>query len=389
MHAAAPTNQQSPLRALWLGAIGVVSAIFVVGGLATRGEPVAQARADRELGRLIEEIAAPVRSALLVRLQAPGELVAVDAAGAETHFLRRGGDLVVGRPGGSQGVLLSGLEDLAFDTHLVRRLREAPPIVSPGVFVTPPSAADAPDERRVQAVEPGSQIAVGFSVPGTAPAAARAVKGVGEQLLAARIAEAGLPLRRRADSSGPTHLDLVLCPARGLGDARPIVGDGVLARTRLALADLPVDGPDAQPVTLDLTGLRTREPLEPGLGYSLLLEPVGGTLVVEVSASDPAHDPGVALRAGDHAPWERSTGRVALRLSGPRRLSQTVLHEVVESVDMSLAFADGRSLRVPMVVAGQSAAQNPWLGVVPGELPPLASGRATRAAARSAQGVGR
>ena len=361
-----PSPPASPVRALVLGVLGVVSAIFVVGALAGREEAVARADDAHDLRRRLDQLARPVRTAWLVRQEGAGTLVVVDALGGETRFVHRADRLEVVRPDGRQGVLLSGIDRFELDTRLVRRLREAAPLQRVSTVWDRPFDG----EPRAMELAVGDHLALAFHVPAEAPASVGRVAGLPEQFLGTRPARVRLPLRRTVAGPTAVAVRLSLHEASVRDDARP--RSRPLASCRVALPELPAASTDRRDlVAVDLAALRPDAPLRPGVPYTLVVEPLGAGLTV-MGLPAGTQRSGVSLRNGDEGAWQELPLQVPGRLEGPSRFTQTVAHEVIEQVDLSLALRDGRSAELSLAVAGQVAAGDAWLGAVPGELPVLA-----------------
>lgn len=121
------------LVAAVLGSMLVIG-VAVAGGLfSTQVEDLHQ-QLDTSLEESLAEILDSVSQAWLVDQPGLNRIETLDPFGLKTEYYLDGSDLMVSRPSGTAGVLLTGVASLTFDVALTRRLRDASELDSYGVW---------------------------------------------------------------------------------------------------------------------------------------------------------------------------------------------------------------------------------------------------------------
>ncbi len=123
-------------------------------------------------------------------------------------------------------------------------------------------------------------------------------------------------------------------------------------------------------VPLDLTPLNGL--IQPGRAHTLVLRVAGsGTVVVAGQPVGSDAHTGIASVNVPGGAYSALDLTVPRSLDGMRSASQTVKHDVINGVTLTLQTVDGERSSASAAVASQVAVDNPWLGCVPGEFPGL------------------
>lgn len=375
-----------------------------------------------DLDRALERIARDVRRAWWVQSPALGVLEVADGRGDIVRYEQDGTSLKVIHPNGDVGTLATGLADVVFSTETMERLREGGPKTLDGVIL------EEADSTYVESLSlgQGSTLRLAFTLGerhGQGPA-----PGVVEKLLYAVPETLSLNVGHGYWSNYTSPhgaLELTLTEAAGPNDARPRPGAEVLGSTTILSSSLPrasVDGarvpafqggqgrpqvwvchegeerivglddlmdhvshgdlvggcsrpvtdlfaPPASRTTLDffLSGAELR----PGVAYSLSLSPTGQGAISVLAARHVASSPAVLRSENADTPGSPWNQEVPFTLRGQRVVTTTRTLDVVSSVIVTIVPADGAATRsVVAPVFSQVLAEDPWRGVVPGELAP-------------------
>jgi prepilin-type N-terminal cleavage/methylation domain-containing protein len=182
---------RSPRAGFTLVELLAVAAIssFLLAGLAAAlhlfGQEVETIKADADTGpeealALMTDMA---RHGWIVEHPADGKLEVIDAAGGKTSFTLLDHALLVTRPSGATGELLTGVAKLDIETDAMRRLREDAPIDAWRTWFDKPEAATP----GTIALEGGLPVALGFMLPSPVPAEFDVVEGVSENTVYASL----------------------------------------------------------------------------------------------------------------------------------------------------------------------------------------------------------
>ena len=131
---------------------------------------------------------------------------------------------------------------------------------------------------------------------------------------------------------------------------------------RLLLPDPVVDAP---------IELGTPLPVKPGEAYSLVFRPAGLAMFsYEVTPGVTTPNAPIAIKSsgGDFVTQNMT---LTFRLQGARTFTQTTEHDVIDQVTMVMTREGGETIEGSVLVAGQKAADHPWLGVIPNEVKAL------------------
>jgi len=305
--------------------------------------------------------------ALTVEVPRSNELVVTDGRGGVTRFKARSGSFEVTRPDGVHGTLLDDVQEFVIEPRYTQRLRDAPPLVTPGAwFHVPPNQ----NKGLGLVIEQDLPVAIGFTLSNRAPDWVHTVEGVVEQTRHATFERLMLPLvyvPPVGDGPLDTRFVIDLHQAATPGDGRPY--GPTLASVALSSGDLPrgldARAPDSA-VTLDISSLDTF--VAAGRAHTLVLRLEGpGQVLLGAQPSSDGRWSGVAAV---RVPGEAFTQLPVLlprTLIGERVCTQTVEVPVIESVTLRLTRPDGEELTGSADIISQLAVADPWLGNVPGE----------------------
>jgi hypothetical protein len=372
-----------------LGALLLVGVASTALGLS---QSVAQLENEtvNSVDNVMARIAREVRYAWWVTVPHRNLLIVADDQNRMTEYYRVGNSLIVRLPGGTEGSVLTGLDEIDFTPESTYRLREAATRQASAMVssvAAPPTAAKAIE------LKPGSQLAMGFKT--RTDGGESTVHGLRESVL--QVTPTKLDVKIGHAGFAGT-LSASIYPARSPGDARPRPGAPPLttvsvpilalpATQTLAVATEPAErGSDptvfdtsqvlstthrapSSTVPLSITGLSA--PLEPGVSYTIVLS-VNGVGSLSLLAANP--DPDGArndfmMRTASTDPFRPMAYAVPFTLTGEYRVTGTTKSTVVRQVRITLDPSNGDPHVSSAGVYGQVMAEDPWLGVVPHETP--------------------
>ncbi|MGQ0552672.1 MAG: PulJ/GspJ family protein [Planctomycetota bacterium] len=398
------------LIATTLGAVLMVATAMSTGLFAQTVAHLEENSAD-EVDVALARIASDVRYAWWVDSPTRQSLRVCDALGAITSYLLDGDRLTVRLPSGATGVLAQGVSSLVFEPGNLRRLREGPTSSASGVLfedARPLTGIDSVD------LPNGSQVAVAFTLAESTGRGALA--DVNESLVVGSAETLRLGIAVAEGVAGKMYFELYESAAHG--DARPRPGSAALGTAEIAIAALPrtaldltritdrfgnismcfrganvsvalslaslyflngatvgscgtIKSPFAPPATettLNLAFHNVR--LRPGIGYTLVMtmSGLGEISVLAGEAKTAGWD--VVQRASAAAAFAPLGMSIPFRLSGDRVLTSTAESQVVASVTTHVTLSSGVKRSGSAAVTSQTVAQDPWMGVVPGEAAP-------------------
>jgi prepilin-type N-terminal cleavage/methylation domain-containing protein len=127
--------------------------------------------------------------------------------------------------------------------------------------------------------------------------------------------------------------------------------------------------PPTLPTVLDISGLGW---VEPGKGYTLVFHFQGkGSLAFGMTPLVSSATSGVATFVKNKVGLLPQPVGIPFSISGNQLFTQTDASDVVSRVVVSIEMDDEREVTASAGVQSQLSADNPWLGVVAGELPTL------------------
>lgn len=371
-----------------------------------------------DLDRALARISRDARYAWWIDVPTVGQLRVADADGSVWRYELDGTDLVVRNPSGETGVLASGIASISFETAAsMRRFREGSMGSSSGTLtqVAKPSTG-----LLTEVLGNTGQIGISFML--NENVGEGSVTDVDEQLVYAVPETIGIGVATAAGFTGT--LTVTLYESAAWGDARIRRGTTSMGSESIVLSILPVTAPDldALPVgviggvmgtiictdgvesairgsevltalsngsTLGPCGFRRNDifavpvvdstlnlslpsvRLYPGVGYTLMVSVDGtGSLSVFTAEAKPAATwDTVIARTGSSAlaPLDMS---IPFTLNGTMLTTSTEEAEVTTSVSVTAVPAAGSSRSASVSVYSQVMAPDPWMGVVPGEVPP-------------------
>jgi hypothetical protein len=112
------------------------------------------------------------------------------------------------------------------------------------------------------------------------------------------------------------------------------------------------------------------EPLEPGTGYTLVITPLGSNKVVlrQVAVSPGLGYDEVATLSGSS--WLVQASVVPFDVKGPWSRTSTLNYDVINLVTLTAWPTDRPLQQRSAAILSQALTEDPWLGVVPGEIAP-------------------
>ncbi len=379
-------------------ALGALLLVATAAGTGVFGAQLGQLEQDAndELHAALAGITDDVRYAWWAQVPSTRQLILCDPDGDETVYQFSGDQLLVTRPDGEHGVLLSGLKSGSFSAESATRYREDDPLQRNGAFWS--ESAPVAGTAQATVLDAGQRLALGFTVDSGDPLGLGQVPEVEEQLLQTTLVTLSLPVASIAPVSAAGTLQVSLYRARSPHDARP--EGAALASTTVVLGALPsatawvqnkvtrlrMSAPSgatwgwwtsfatlelkvaapAATVALDVTGLSAE--LQPGRAMTLVLQPSGSGVALASYAAASSVKSGVALDTG--AGYVAQALDVPRSLSGQVTLTRTAATPVVRRLLVTLVDEDGNELSGSATVLGQGLADDAWLGVVPGETDP-------------------
>ncbi len=360
------------LLAATLGSLLVTAAASSAGSFS---QTVAQLRSDvvDDYEAVTARIARDVRYAWWVEVPSRDQIRIADATGQVTEYYRVGNSLLVRRPSGEEGSVITGLAGVRFEQTTMRRLREdRQEAVSGriGGVAAPPTATSTLQ------LQPGDAVALAFTVPATAGPVA--VSDVNETYLARTPNRIDL-LATVVGLGGYLHGEIY--PARAPGDGRPRPGATSLGTFDVSLLGLPLasvltsvghgaatySAPSAK-IPIALTGAQA---LRPGVAYTLQVSIRGsGTALLTKYASLSGANDAVAWRDNPTDAWSTLSSVFSFDISGVSNTTATKAQDVASQIRISLMPAGESAHVASAAVFSQVLADDPWLGVLPGEAPP-------------------
>lgn len=369
---------------------------------------------DSQLDVALATIAEEARFAWWASSDNPRKLVLSDSTGAQTTYAFDNGVLSVTQPDGTKGTLATDLKTVSFTIESTSRLREAAPSTrASNLFTNAPPAGVLPEAL---VFEPGVDIALGFMVDSPAAGVFQKLPGVTEQVVHGTPSVINLLLAGVPPTLGTLTIDLHR--ARAPGDARPdgpSLGQVTVAAAALPLASVTITGgdddggssgssskgkkkgtdkgkgkklghfktkgsggdddddddsevvPPTLSVPIDIAPLATQ--LLPGTAYTFVLRKTGiGALTLAGYPVASAQGSGLAVDDDSgfaEQPWEASWS-----IDGLATATQTSKTDVASRVVISLTPNAGPVRSATSMLLGQSMAEDPWLGAVPGETAP-------------------
>lgn len=358
------------LLAAALGAMLLLAAASAAGRYS-----MAMAQLEADAGSSLEDALArvhrDVRYAWSVDVPARNRLLVTGPDQLVTEYEVVGDSLIVTRPDGSSGALVSGLAALTFQADRVQRLRSGR---STSVAATMASrAAPALSVWSASALAATQACAISFT--GGSDAGARSVAGVGDRYTQWQPTSIELPVA----AVGTGTMTFTLYRAFGPMRAEPRPGSSPIASWTQSLAGLPAAVVLAAPplvvrtlyavpaVSVPINIPSLPSPLEPGVTYTLVVTVSSGSSLVFASASVPAHTDQMLRNAA--GTWQAMALLIPYTLRANGTCTTTQATDVVTQVRTSLQSAEGQTHVGSACVWGQVLAEDPWLGVVPGELP--------------------
>jgi prepilin-type N-terminal cleavage/methylation domain-containing protein len=351
------------LLAAALGAVLVTATATMTGSF---GQTVAQLETDSvdSYEVALARVTRDVRYAWWVDVPSRDRLLVADTGNAVTEYFRVGNSLLVRRPDGQEGAVITGLSAMNFEAEEQQRLREggATTISRRLDGLSPPASLSSAIE-----LNSGNSLAIAFEVPSNA--GPLTVDGVDDRVLTYLPNRLDLRLGR-TNALGFLHVEIHT--ARGPGDARQRVGSTPLASFNITTTALPLGTVLLAPATMSIAipALATR--LRPGTAYTMVLSPASGAKILVgrwLSLSGAVKS--VVFRASSSVAFLDQLFVVPFGIYGDVSVTTTTATDVVSQVRVSLSASDGTVHLGSACVTSQVLADDPWLGVIPYESPAL------------------
>lgn len=308
-----------------------------------------------------------VRYAWWVDVPAHDRLQVVGPDNLVTVYHVVGNDLLVTRPDGSSGSILTGLDSLSFDNDTMQRLRSNRTTQFVATMASVHAPASAPTGYAVS-----STTTIALSFMGGSDAGPRMVAGVDDRYTYWLPTSLDLNLARVGNGT----ITFTLYPAFGPGRADPRPGAAAIATWSYNIAPLPAAvvvtttprtlyAAPAAEVSIPIPALAQQ--LEPGVAYTLLVNISAGAQLVWAQYSSAARTDEMS-KVGAGA-WTALPFTVAWTLRAEAGCTTTEEADVTTQVRTTLQSSAGGTYVGSACVYSQILAEDPWLGVVPGELP--------------------
>lgn len=427
------------LVATILGALLVTALAMTAGVISTTVQDLRQT-GDRAIEETVASVSNDIRRAWWVERPSATRIELFDPYGNRTAYELQGTDLVIERPNGHSGVVISDIASLNFSTTTKTRLRDTTPLDQHGTWWHAPEPAGTAEVLRLR---DGQSVSLGFAVSSDAPDALDVVAGVEEELLQAtldRVMIAAVHVPPEIPGPGTDFLLLQLFQARNFGDASPhglplataMLPATILPEATMVLTPNPPEGHTLEPASchpgghkgwlchplptgtfedtcvgnpslqshldhgdcpdqcgselclnwwtwepavptslapVDLTGLAGV--VEPGHPYALVVGVYGATDMAIRNVPIGSSNPTVAVETTTGSGFSYQPLAVLHSFDGMQTFTQTVAHDIIERVQLTIERQNGSRLESSALVSGQTSVEDPWLGVVPNELPSL------------------
>lgn len=311
-----------------------------------------------------------IRESWWVELEGDDHLLLSDVDGEITEYFVEAGQLILRRPNGDEGVVVSDVNTAAFEASTAPRQREGEPatIEAPWYVQAAPATAAMPLEAAS-----GGSVALSFTPPVSALAVGA---GASEEILAAELETLSLPVAFiPAAGADPGSLTVSIYETRGPGKAKPLgaaKGSLVVPSASLPQATMGASSWNV-PTTSVALALSVDGALDPARGYALVLQASEGASFVV-----PAHpivgggksNPISTLGTSPGSQWVELPMLTPFSLTGPAEVTTTEVQQMVTTVSISLQIGNRPLITRSASVLSQTIGESPWLGVVPGEEAP-------------------
>ncbi len=358
------------LVAATLGALLLAAAASTAGSF-TQSMAQLQTDAADSYENVVARIDRDVRYAWWADVTDSHRLRIVGSDNLVTEYYMVGNSLLVTRPDGSSGSVITGLDALNFEEQAVQRLRSGSLTTVASTLAS--KAAPTGVVPGGYAMPSGQTLAISFV--GASDAGARSVAGVSDQYTGWQPTTLDMTLAR----FGTGTLTFRLYYAYGPNRAEPRPGSAPIATWTASLLGMPLgvilvpSPPAPRPVyampgsILALNFPALARPLEPGVAYTLTLDvSAGSTLII-------GHHPGAArtdqmFKTGAGA-WQGLPATIAFTVRGNGTCTTTQASNMTSQVRTSMQSSSGGTYVGSACVYSQVMADDPWLGVVAGEVP--------------------
>jgi Tfp pilus assembly protein PilW len=324
---------------------------------------ISGADADPVLRRITRDI----REAWYVEKLGSTHLKIAATDGALTEYYTEGTNLLVKRPNGDTGVIYANFTSIMMEAATTDRFREGDSASHDGVWYSVDAPA-SPDGTLV--ATSNQQISIAFVAPST-PSGIPGAGSATEQVLSVQSSIVTLPLAWNV-GTGTNQLQVSLYESWAPGLARPT--SAPLATLQLNGASMPAATQTAGVWNVPAGTVAVSLPatLEPGVGYTLVLMPLGSTntVVVKRKAVAAFQQDQVMHKGTGSAPWIQQLALVPFTISGPWQETTTAVEQIITRVTITIIPKNRPLQQRSASVLSQALTDDPWMGVVPGDEAP-------------------
>ena len=359
------------LIAATLGALLLTAAASTAG---TFSSAVAQLQTEAvdSYETVVARMDRDVRYAWMVDVPSRDRLQIVGPDNLVTTYYLLGNSLLVTRPDGSTGSILTGLSDVTFEKDTMQRLRSGRDTWATNIVM---GRVAAPTGVVPVANVLGSTTVTALSFMAPSNAGARMVSGVIDRYTEWRPLTLQLPLAR----TGTGTVTFTLYPAFGPGRAEPRPGAAAIGTWSVNLSGIPAGVVLAAPplvprpiYALPATTVNIAIPefavmLETGVAYTITMQVSAGAQLITTNYASAARTDEM-YRTGAGA-WTAMGSTIPFEVRANAGCTTTLAFDVTTQVRTTLESQTGESYVGSACVYSQVLAEDPWLGVVAGELP--------------------
>jgi hypothetical protein len=313
-----------------------------------------------------------IREAYWAEVTSDTHLKLADPEGDITEYYLDQTDLMTLRPNGDEGVLLSNVDQLLFESASKELLREGESTDLTGAFYTRsvPSTPSFAFE-----IPQGGQVAMAFQAPTTDDELPGGGVATDEAILDMTATGISLPIAWVAGTDLES-LTISLHESWAPGSFKPL-GPALYSMTvsgdALPAAVWTGSGWSTPSSVVGLTLSGGSSNIEPGVGYTVLLHATGDAQIILTAHAEQLDsdrdDVGLALSASG-SNFVNIQVAIPFSISGPHSITSSVPTDVVTVVSISLMVSNRPVQTRSAALLGQVVSKDPWGGVVPGEEAP-------------------
>jgi prepilin-type N-terminal cleavage/methylation domain-containing protein len=318
--------------------------------------------ADPVLRRITKEI----RESWWVEQPEEQKILVADANGDVTEYFIEDAKLWVKRPNGDTGYIYSDFADFTIESSTMPRKREGPLVDADGIFYQ--SGVSGTATTLVANGASGESISLAFTAPAV-PSEVPGEAAADEEVKSVLASVVDVPLTY-VHVTGSNNVAFQIYESWAPGKARPYGSQ--IASVSVSGSSLPaaVASGGGWAVPISNVAVALSAPLEPGTGYSLVITPQGNNIVVlrKVNVAPSIDHDDVAKLSGSS--WVDQACVVPFDVKGPWSRTSTLNYDVISLVTLTAWPTNSPLQQRSAAVLSQAITEDPWLGVVPGEIAP-------------------